>query len=95
MAIQPGNLTTTATDYTHFDDSMAERIEIELNLLLDKDDLPRLPTDEDDREVRDRRRLFVAVARAVVHHLNNRRASITVALPDDGSVSPEFDIDWG
>ena len=67
--IRPGDLDVVKNDYTAYVDSMASAIEEELNRLLVLDDLPALPTDPDDREVRDRRRLFVAIARAVVKHL--------------------------
>ncbi|HEX9648602.1 MAG TPA: hypothetical protein VGB88_13940 [Alphaproteobacteria bacterium] len=97
MAIEPGRFTTNPTDYSQFVNSMAAEIEAQLNDLLDLDDLPALPTGADDREVRDRRRLFVAIARAVVIHLNDRRLSINIEVPDGigGTVTvhPTFDID--
>ena len=98
MAIRPGNLTIVETDFSAFADSMAEEIERQLNTLLTLDGLPTLPDDADDREVRDRRRLFVAIARAVVKHLDDRRASINIEVPDGlgGTVTvhPTFDIEW-
>jgi hypothetical protein len=82
MAIRPGNLTIVPTDYTAFADSMAEEIEEQLNALLALDGLATLPGDAGDREVRDRRRLFVAIARAVVKHLHEQSTSINVDVPD-------------
>lgn len=97
MAIRPGNLTIVPTDYTAFADSMAEEIERQLNALLTLDGLATLPADVDDREVRDRRRLFVAIARAVVKHLDERSTSINIDVPDGlgGTVTvhPTFDIE--
>jgi hypothetical protein len=74
---------------------MAEEIEQQLNRLLAMDGLATLPTDSNDREVRDRRRLFVAIARAVVKHLNDNRAAIDIYVPEHAgtSVNPQFDID--
>lgn len=92
MPIDPGNLTEEAADYTEFAGSMAARIEHELNELLALDDLPPLPNG-DDRETRDRRRLLVAIARGIVLHLNDRRASITIEQADGGITNPEFDIE--
>jgi hypothetical protein len=104
MAIKPGNFASDTTDYGPYVNSMAAEIERQLNLLLELDDLPALPgnpsdahPDEDDREVRDRRRLFVAIARAVVKHLNDNRTAIDIQVPDGlgGTVTvhPSFDIE--
>lgn len=97
MAIVPGNLTIVPTDYTEYVDSMAEEIERQLNALLALDGLATLPGDAGDREVRDRRRLFVAIARAVVKHLDDRRTSIDIEVPDGVGgtvvVHPTFDTE--
>ena len=96
MAIAPGTLTVVQTDYSGFVNSMADEIERQLNDLLLLDGLTALPTDAGDREVRDRRRLFVAIARAIVKHFDDRRASINIEVPDGvgGTVTvhPTFDI---
>jgi hypothetical protein len=76
MPIRPGTLDT-------FAGSMAEAIETELNLMLGADGLPLLPIDA-SRETRDRRRLFVAIARGVVQHLAANQASIVVPYDDSG-----------
>jgi hypothetical protein len=97
MAIRPGNLTIVPNDYTQYAGSMAEQIEIQLNALLGLDGLPSLPGDAHDREVRDRRRLFIAIARAVVKHLNDNRDAIDIDVPDGlggtARVNPTFEID--
>lgn len=99
--IKPGNFTIVASDYSEFANSMAERIEDELDALLALDGLPTLPTDAGDREVRDRRRLFVAIARGVVRHLVDHNNEIDIVVPDGGggggttTVHPTFDVDWG
>ncbi len=93
--IKPGDFTATANDYSQYANSMAEEIEAQLNRLLTIDGLQTLPTDINDREVRDRRRLFVAIARAVVKHLNDNRNAIDIFVPSGAgtTVNPQFDID--
>jgi len=76
-----------------FADSMAAAIESELNLLLQAEGLPKLALDN-STETRDRRRLFVAIARGVVRHLNERREAIDVVDSDGVTSSPTFDILW-
>lgn len=99
--IKPGNFTVVANDFSEFANSMAERIEDELDTLLALDNLPTLPTDPNDREVRDRRRLFVAIARGVVRHLVDHRTEIDIEVPDGLggghtiTVNPTFEVDWG
>ena len=82
MPIRPGNFSSVPNDYTGFTNSMADEIEQQLNTLLTLDGLPTLSADPGDREVRDRRRLFVAIARAVVKHLNDNRDAIDIDVPD-------------
>ena len=71
MSIKPGSLAS-------FSDSMAAAIEEELNQLMKDDKLPELNMDASDPTVRDRRRFFVAIARGVVKHLENRKDAIKV-----------------
>ena len=101
-AIKPGNFKELSDegneDYAGFEGSMAHEIEKQLNQLLDRDHLPTLPTDPDeDKEVRDRRRLFVAIARGVVKHLKDEREAIRIEVPVGAGVTalvhPKFDIE--
>ena len=69
MAIKPGNFSSNPSDVSGFVDSMAKTMEEELNRLLLLDDLEALSTSNTDREVRARRRMFVAIARGVALHL--------------------------
>lgn len=76
MAIKPGTL-------DDFGASLAEEIEGQLNATLLADGLPGLPMD-DTPERRDRRRLFVAIARGVVRHLALHQADLEVGYFDNG-----------
>ncbi len=68
--LKPGNLSAAVSvNDSKFDGSMAALIEHELDVLMQADGLDKLSMDNDDRSVRDRRRLFVAIARGVVKHL--------------------------
>jgi hypothetical protein len=88
--IKPGNLKLPVfEDYGDFANSMAKAIEDELNNLLVLDGLPALPTGPvTDREIRDRRRLFVAIARGVVRHLRDHSDAIDVVRVDNSIVHP-------
>jgi hypothetical protein len=88
VSLRPGDLTTDPIDYTEFADSMAETIELELDRLLGLDGLPALPKSASDREVRDRRRLFVAIARSVVLHLVARNEAFDVTPTNGDTVHP-------
>ena len=66
---RPPNPAGNATDYSLFTNSLADEIEKQLDALMQGDDLPPLNMDANDRSVRDRRRLFVAIARGIVSHL--------------------------
>lgn len=93
MPILPGRLLTKQVDYSGFDDSMAAAIEEELNALLEVDELPPLVMDDNNREVRDRRRFFLAIARGVVRHLRDRQTSIHIQLPSGPVVHPVFNVE--
>lgn len=86
--LRPGQLTENATDFSAFTGSMAEMIEQELNELLELDGLPHLTDDPDDREVRDRRRFFIAISRGIVRHLVARNHAFVIDLGLAGSVNP-------
>jgi hypothetical protein len=90
--LKPGNLPTTLTP-TAFDDSLAEAIEDQLNWLLRNDDIEELPKD-DSPETRDRRRMFVAIARGIMQHLNANAASIEIDFGGGVKRNPSFQIDW-
>jgi hypothetical protein len=74
--LKPGTLSS-------FANSMAERIERELDDMMFADGIPRMNTDASDQSVRDRRRLFVAIARGVVLHLSDNKAAIKVFCEDN------------
>ncbi|RXF74123.1 hypothetical protein [Hansschlegelia zhihuaiae] len=94
MALRPGNLAVNQTDYTDYVDSMAAAMDEELNALLLLDDMPALNMDSSDRDVRARRRLFVAIARGVVRHLKDREDAFRITLPLTGSpvVTPDIEV---
>ena len=86
--LRPGNLKDSDhEDYGEFEGSLAQTIEEELDQLLELDGLPTLPAppshDVSDREVRDRRRFIIAIARGVVRHLAENPDAIVVTF--DGS----------
>lgn len=86
---KPGNLTHTQNDYSQFVNSMASAIEQELNNLMVMDGLPALSMDANDESIRDRRRLFVAIARGVVKHLVDNKNAIDIRLSNNTVVHPE------
>jgi hypothetical protein len=92
--IRPGNFNKfNKTDYGPFANSMAEAIDNALQTLMHDDGLPDLKMDPNDPEVRDRRRLFVAIARGVVAHLDAQSAAMRITLPDSTVVWPNLDVD--
>lgn len=77
---------------THFDieDSMARSIESALIQLLGP--LPSSPP----QLVSDRRVLFIAIARGVINHLENREAALRIEFdvgPVHVSTHPDIDVD--
>lgn len=68
-----------------FAGSMAEAMEVALNQLLSATGKPTVPTDDSD-EVRDRRILFVAIARGVIDHLVENEDAFTIRRQDDDTV---------
>jgi len=95
MPIRPGRFSANQTDYSAFVNSMADEMDKALNELMLLDDLPPLKTDPNDREVRDRRRLFVAIARGIAIHLRDNEAAFRITLPILGNpvVTPDIDVD--
>jgi hypothetical protein len=65
-----------------FAGSMAAAMESALNELLDEVDRPRVPTADSD-ETRDRRVMFLAIARGIVSHLVSNQDAFRV-VDDDG-----------
>jgi hypothetical protein len=80
-------------DWTGWTGSMAETIEQQFNTLLTLDGLPPLPTDVTDREVRDRRRFFLAVARGVALHLAAREEAFSITVPPHDPEHPEIEVE--
>jgi len=73
-------------DSTAFESSMAQAMEQALNNLLPQIDRPQVPT-EDTAETRDRRAVFLAIARGVVNHLVANAAAFEVRHADDTPTS--------
>jgi hypothetical protein len=71
VELKPGSL-------ANFSNSMAAEIESELNTMMVADGLPPMSMDASDQSVRDRRRFFIAIARGVVRHIEDRKAAIQV-----------------
>ncbi|CAN7553272.1 hypothetical protein [Mesorhizobium sp. LjNodule214] len=97
--LRPGNLSPKNQHWVNdplFANSMAEVIEDELNTLMTNDGLPELDTDASDSTVRDRRRLFIAIARGVVRHLQQNKSAIKVFC-EDNETKPvtAINVDYG
>ena len=89
---RPGNLNTNPTDFSAFYNSMSDAMEQELDTHLALDGLPPISKDETNREVRDRRRFMIAIARGVVRHLAERSEAIRVTHDGD-TVYAQIDTD--
>jgi hypothetical protein len=91
MALKPGNLTaSTNPNDPAFLNSMASEIENQLNTLMTNDGLPKLSMDLSNRSVRDRRRLFVAIARGVVRHLADNPDAFVIKT-NNASITAKVD----
>ena len=73
-----------------FAGSMAKAMEDALNSLLAAEGKPTVPTDN-TAEVRDRRIMFLAIARGVVDHLVANEDAFTIRRDDD-TVRPEHNV---
>jgi hypothetical protein len=93
MPIKPGNFVSDRTDYSRFVDSMADEMDKALRDLMALDDLPELRMDATHPETRDRRRLFVAIARGIARHLDDRADAFRITLPGGTVVTPNIDVD--
>lgn len=94
--LKPGAMGSKSVPDTpeEFADSMAADMEAVLNELLEEEHMDRLP-DDNSTETRDRRRLFVAIARGIIEHLDRNRFGIEIELPSSIKVSPTFKIEIG
>ncbi len=77
--LRPGNRGSPAEVGTPgaFANSMAQTMEDELNKLLEAEGRPKVPLDN-SAETRDRRMMFIAIARGVVRHLRENQAAFRV-----------------
>jgi len=76
-----------------FADSMAEAMEVALNDLLDDEGRPPVETD-DSTETRDRRILFLAIARGIVDHLVANQDAFVIEN-DVGNALPGHNVKIG
>jgi hypothetical protein len=85
-ALKPGQMgpPTGSDTPAEFADSMAAHIEAAFSDLLQDAGLPPL-ADDNSKESRDRRRLFVAIARGIVRHLVEHQDAFTIHVPHDTS----------
>lgn len=80
--LNPGDFTADPLDYTNFDGSLADLIDRELDRLLRLDSPGAgLSFTPSDRDVRARRRLFVAIARGVLLYLAHNPDAIDITVP--------------
>ena len=77
--------TLTAGGLDAFSGSMAEAMEDALNELLSDEGKPTVPTDNTP-ETRDRRIMFVAIARGIVKHLVENQAAFTIRRDDESEL---------
>jgi hypothetical protein len=100
--LNPGNFTSDPLNYSAFDSSMADLIDHELDRLMRLDAAdPTAPSaglsfDNSDRDVRARRRLFVAIARGVLLYLARSPDAIDVTVAAlDHTVHPVIHVTGG
>lgn len=75
-----------------FAGSMAEAMEVALNQLLSTEGKPTVPTDGTDEEVRDRRIMFVAIARGIIDHLVDNEDAFTIRRHDNEAELPQHNV---
>jgi hypothetical protein len=96
--IKAGDFVPVGHDnYSDFDGSMADRMDRELDRLMRLDDPLGheigLSLENDDKDVRARRRLFVAIARGIVLHLKDHQDGLPVTVSAFGTtVNPDIQI---
>lgn len=89
--LKPGNLTASIDpNDPAFLNSMAREIESQLETLMTNDGLPPLSMEASDPSVRDRRRLFVAIARGVVKHIADNPDAFVITT-NSGTVTAKLD----
>jgi hypothetical protein len=95
MGIKLGRMGSAAgaTTPAEFADSMAAEIERQLVAIMRAEGHVAPKTNDNSRETRDRRMLFVAIARGIMTHLDQQRAAIDVEVRPGETVSPTFEID--
>jgi hypothetical protein len=90
--LKPGGLGASVADGgtngipSEFANSMAKAMEDALSALLVQEGRPSLPS-ENSTETRDRRMLFVAIARGIVEHLTDNESAFTIRDDDDDVLS--------
>ncbi|HEV2387303.1 MAG TPA: hypothetical protein VGS20_08615 [Candidatus Acidoferrales bacterium] len=81
-ALKPGGMGDKNADQnampSDFAGSMAAAMEAALNDLLSADGMKTFAVDTNAQEARDRRRLFVAIAQGIVHHLDQNVAALGI-----------------
>ena len=96
MPIKPGQFPNgIISDYSSFTGSMADEMDKALRQLMLTDGLGDISMDPSDPDVRHRRRLFVAIARGIVRHLQAQETSFEITLPLVGNpvVTPDIVVD--
>ena len=97
MPIKAGDFVPVTHDnYSDFAGSMADRMDRELDRLMKVDDPigqeQGLSFDDSDKGVRARRRLFVAIARGIVLHLQDHGGLPVTVHAFDSTVDPDIQI---
>jgi hypothetical protein len=97
MTIKAGDFVPVTHDnYSDFAGSMADRMDRELDRLMRVDDPAGkevgLSFDDTDKDVRARRRLFVAIARGIVLHLQDNGGLPVTVHAFDTTVNPDIEV---
>jgi hypothetical protein len=90
--LNPGDFSSDQIDYSAFDGSMADFVDRELDRLMQLDGLTGLSFDTNDRDVRARRRLFVAIARGVLVYLHQNADAVDVPILGNVTVHPTINV---
>lgn len=68
-----------------FANSMAEEMELALNAVREEEGMEALPTGD-----RDRRMLFIAIARGVINHMENKNGAFEIEYQDNGTTRTTY-----